>query len=120
MLVQGVSGEQGGMGYFGFSYFTENRSRLNAVQVRNPKTNQCVTPSIASVQNESYKPLGRPLFIYVKGSSFKRRHVQAFIDYIFDNEVKIATRADFIPLTKKQLKRARTSFHLQLAQAKRG
>jgi phosphate transport system substrate-binding protein len=120
VTVQGVSGERGGMGYFGFSYFVENKSRLNAIQIRNPKTNQCVTPSIASVQSESYKPLGRPLFIYVKGSSFQKRHVQAFIDYIFDNEVKIATRADFIPLTKKQLKRARTSFHLQLAAARRG
>jgi phosphate transport system substrate-binding protein len=120
VLVQGVSGEQGGMGYFGYSYFNENRSRLNAVQVRNPKTDQCVTPAVASVHNETYKPLSRPLFIYVKGSSFKRKAVQAFIDYIFDNEVKIAERADFIPLTKKQLKRARTSFHLQLAQAKRG
>jgi phosphate transport system substrate-binding protein len=119
VTVQGVSGERGGMGYFGFSYFVENKDRLNAIQIRNPKTNQCVTPSIASVQSEAYKPLGRPLFIYVKGSSFKQRHVQAFIDYIFDNEVRIATRADFIPLTKKQLKRARTSFHLQLAQAKR-
>jgi phosphate transport system substrate-binding protein len=119
VLVQGVSGERGGMAYFGYSYFTENRSRLNAVQVRNPKTNQCVTPSVASVHTETYKPLSRPLFIYVKGTSFKRKAVQAFIDYIFDNEVRIASRADFIPLTKKQLTRARTSFHLQLAQAKR-
>jgi phosphate transport system substrate-binding protein len=119
VLVQGVSGEQGGMAYFGFSYFNENRSRLNAIQVRNPKTDQCITPSIQTVHNETYKPLARPLFVYVKGASFKRRSVQAFIDYIFDNEVKIAERADFIPLTKKQLKRARTSFHLQLAQAKR-
>jgi phosphate transport system substrate-binding protein len=107
------------MAYFGFSYFNENRSRLNAIQIRNPKTNQCITPSTATVHAETYKPLGRPLFIYVKGTSFKKRHVQAFIDYIFDNEVRIANRADFIPLTKKQLKRARTSFHLQLAQAKR-
>ena len=119
VLVQGVSGEQGGMAYFGFSYFNENRSRLNAIQVRNPKTDQCITPSIQTVHNETYKPLARPLFVYVKGASFKRRSVQAFIDYIFDNEVEIAERADFIPLTKKQLKRARTSFHLQLAQAKR-
>ena len=51
VLVQGVAGERGGMGYFGYSYYTENRSRLNAVQVRNPKTDQCVTPNVASVHN---------------------------------------------------------------------
>ena len=119
VLVQGVSGERGGMGYFGYSYYTENRSRLNAVQIRNPKTDQCVTPGVASVHNNTYKPLSRPLFIYAKGSSFKRREVQAFIDYIFDNEVKIASRARFVSLTKAQLKRARTGFHLALAAANR-
>ena len=72
---------------------------------------------MASVQNNSYKPLGRPLFIYAKGSSFKRKEVQAFLDYIFDNEKRIATRADFVPLTKLQLKRARTNFALAVKAA---
>jgi phosphate transport system substrate-binding protein len=119
VLVQGVSGERGGMGYFGFSYYIENQSRLNAVQVTNPKTNQCVTPSRATVFSNSYKPLSRPLFIYAKGSSFKRREVQAFIDYIFDNEVAIANRSDFISLTPQQLRRARTSFALAVKAANR-
>ena len=120
VLVQGVAGERGGMGYFGYSYYEENKSRLNAVQIRNPKTGQCVTPGIQSVQNGSYKPLARPLFIYAKGSSFKRKEVQAFLDYIFDNEARIATRADFVPLTKAQLKRARTNFALAVKAANKG
>jgi len=119
VLVQGVSGERGGMGYFGYSYYEENKSRLNAVQIRNPKTGQCVTPGIDSVQGGSYKPLARPLFIYAKGSSFTRKEVQAFLDYIFDNERKIAIRADFVPLTKAQLKRARTNFALAVKAANR-
>jgi phosphate transport system substrate-binding protein len=120
VLVQGVSGERGGMGYFGYSYFIENQSRLNAVQVRNPKTDTCVAPNVGTVHNSSYKPLSRPLFVYAKGSSFQRREVQAFIDYIFDNEVRVAQRARFIPLTKAQLKKARTTFHLAVAAAKKG
>jgi len=119
VLVQGVSGERGGLGYFGYSYYVENQSRLNAVQVTNPKTNNCVAPSKATVHNAAYKPLSRPLFIYAKGSSFKRREVQAFIDYIFDNEVAIANRSDFISLTPKQLKRAKTNFVLAVKVANR-
>ena len=119
VTVQGVAGERGAMGYFGYSYYTENRNRLNAVQIRNPKTDQCVGPGVGSVQNNTYKPLGRPLFVYAKGSSFERREVQAFIDYIFDNEVKIATRARFVPLTKVQLKRARTNFALAVKASNR-
>jgi phosphate transport system substrate-binding protein len=119
VLVQGVSGERGGLGYFGFSYFEENQSRLNAVQVRNPKTGQCVSPSIKTAQNNSYKPLARPLFVYAKGSSFTRREVQAFIDFVFDNESAIAKRAKFVPLTKAQLSRARVNFLLALKAAKK-
>ena len=116
-LVTGVSGERGGMAYFGFSYYTENQSRLNAVQITNPKTNNCVAPSKATIFNNTYRPLGRPLFIYAKGSSFKRQEVQAFLDYIFDNEVAIANRSDFISLTPKQLQRARTNFSLAVKAA---
>ena len=119
VLVTGVSGERGGMAYFGFSYYTENRSRLNAIQIANPKTSQCVAPSKATVFNNSYRPLARPLFIYAKGSSFRRTEVQAFLDYIFDNEVAIANRSDFISLTPKQLKRARTNFLLAVKAVKR-
>jgi phosphate transport system substrate-binding protein len=117
VTVQGVSGERGGMGYFGYSYFVENQSKLNAIQVENPKTGQCVAPSKASVFSNTYKPLSRPLFIYAKGSSFKRKEVQAFLDYIFDNEVAIANRSDFISLTPKQLQRAKTNFILAVKAA---
>jgi phosphate transport system substrate-binding protein len=120
VLVQGVAGERGAMGYFGYSYFVENQNRLNAIQVRNPKTDQCVAPNVANVHSNSYKPLSRPLFIYAKGSSFKRREVQAFLDYIFDNEVRIAQRARFVPLTKQQLKRGRTNFALAVVAARKG
>ena len=117
VLVQGVSGEKGGLGYFGFSYFEENQTRLKAVQVRNPKTGQCVAPSIATAQSGAYKPLARPLFIYAKGSSFKRPEVQGFLRYIFDNESAIAKRARFVPLTEQQLRKARITFDLAVKAA---
>ncbi len=120
MLVQGVSGTKGGMGYFGFSYYDENKDKLKALQIENPKTGQCVTPSVATAQNNTYKPLARPLFIYAKGSSFKRKEVQSFFAYIFANEKAIATRADFVPLTAAQLKRARITFDLAVKAANKG
>jgi len=119
VLVQGVSGEKGGLGYFGYSYYEENRSKLNAVSIKNPKTGACVVPSATTAQNGTYKPLARPLFIYAKGSSFKRPEVQAFLKYVFDNEVAIAERARFISLTPAQLKRARITFDLAVKAANR-
>jgi phosphate transport system substrate-binding protein len=120
VLVQGVAGEEGGLGYFGFSYYEENQDKLKVLQVQNPKTGNCVTPSIATAQNNTYKPLARPLFVYAKGNSFKRKEVQAFIDYIFDHEKQIATRARFVPLTKAQLKRAQENFYAAIKQANKG
>jgi phosphate transport system substrate-binding protein len=120
VLVQGVSGERGGLGYFGFSYYEENKDRLRAVQVRNPKSGRCVSPGIKTVQNTSYKPLGRPLFVYAKGSSFARREVQAFVDYVLDHEARIAKRARFVPLTKKQLRTQRTRLHNAIARSDQG
>jgi phosphate transport system substrate-binding protein len=119
VLVQGVAGTKGGLGYFGFSYYEENQSRLRALQVQNPKTGQCVTPSVATAQSNAYKPLSRPLFVYAKGSSFRRPEVQAFLAYIFANEKAIATRARFVPLTAAQLRRARINFDLAVKAARR-
>jgi phosphate transport system substrate-binding protein len=120
VLVQGVSGTKGGMGYFGFSYYDENKDKLKALQVENPKTGQCVTPSVATAQNNTYKPLARPLFVYAKGPAFKRKEVQTFFAFIFANEKAIATRADFVPLTKAQLKRAKINFDLAVKAANKG
>ena len=119
VLVQGVAGEKGGLGYFGFSYYEENQDKLRAVQIKNPKTGNCVAPSAAAAQNGTYKPLARPLFVYAKGTSFKRPEVQAFLRYIFDNEVAIAKRARFVSLTPAQLKKARITFDLAVKAANR-
>jgi phosphate transport system substrate-binding protein len=120
VLVQGVAGTKGGMGYFGFSYFEENQDKLKALQIENPKTGKCVTPSVKTAQDASYKPLARPLFIYAKASSFKRPEVQAFFQFILATEKAIAERADFVPLTDAQLKRAKVNFRLALQAAARG
>ena len=119
VLVQGVAGEKGGLGYFGFSYYEENQDKLRAVQIKNPKTGNCVAPSAAAAQNGTYKPLARPLFVYAKGTSFKRPEVQAFLRYTFDNEVAIAKRARFVSLTPAQLKKARITFDLAVKAANR-
>src|SRR6266508_2770183 len=94
--------------YFGLSYYVENKSKLNLVRVNAGRG--CVAPSIKTVQSKRYKPLSRPLFIYVKRTSFKRPEVYAFIGYILKNERAIATKARFVSLTNAQLELARDKF----------
>ena len=110
IVVQGVAGERGALGYFGYSYYEENKSRLKVVAVDGGKGQGCVTPSIATVQQNKYRPLSRPLFIYAKRTSFQRPVVAAFIGYIFNNEKAIAKSSGFIALTDRQLKKARYQY----------
>jgi phosphate transport system substrate-binding protein len=110
VVVQGVSGERGALGYFGFSYYEENKSRLKVLAIDAGKGQGCVTPSVATVQQNRYRPLSRPLFIYAKRSSFKRPVVAAYFGYIFNNEQAIAKKSGFIALTDRQLKKARYQY----------
>lgn len=80
VLVQGVASERGGIGYFGFSYYANNRERLKAVAVVND-AGEAVLPSKGSINDGSYNPLSRPLFVYVRTSSLDRAEVAAFVDF---------------------------------------
>ena len=107
VTVQGVSGERGGLGYFGFSYFEENQDRLKALEVDGGRG--CVAPSVATAQDGTYAPLSRPLFVYVERSSFDEdESVRDFVRYMLDNEQTIAEEARFVPLTDAQLAEQRS------------
>ena len=117
VVVTGVQGERGALGYFGFSYYEENKDKLKVVAIDSGKGGGCVTPSIATVQANKYRPLSRPLFIYAKRDSFKRPVVAGYLGYVFNNENAIAKGAGFIALTDRQLKKARYQYRSALKQA---
>jgi phosphate transport system substrate-binding protein len=111
--VTGVSGERGGLGYFGFSYFEENQDTLKALEIDGGEG--CVAPSVESAQDGTYAPLSRPLFVYVKQASLQRPEVAAFIEYMLENETEIAEASQFVPLTTEQLDKARSDLEAATA-----
>jgi phosphate transport system substrate-binding protein len=107
VTVQGVAGDRGALGYFGFSYFEENQDRLKALEVDGGSG--CVAPSSETAQEGTYTPLSRPLFVYVKRSSFdENEDVRNFITFMFDNNTSIAEGAQFVPLSAEQLAEEQT------------
>ncbi|HZN76925.1 MAG TPA: PstS family phosphate ABC transporter substrate-binding protein [Micromonosporaceae bacterium] len=100
VLVQGVSSTKGGLGYFGFSYFEENQSNLKAVEVDSGAG--CVAPSLDSAQSGNYKPLARPLFIYVKQASMTKPQVKGFVEFYVTKIDEIVKEAAFVPLNATQ------------------
>jgi phosphate transport system substrate-binding protein len=117
VLVNGVAGDRGGLAYFGYSYYVENRNRLKALGV--DAGQGCRTPSVDRIQNRAYRPLSRPLFIYVKRDSFRKPVVAAFMRYIILNETKIAQAAKMVPLTPKQLAKAKRQYNTAIANRNR-
>jgi phosphate transport system substrate-binding protein len=105
VIVQAISGNRGGLGYFGLSYLEENEGRVKGVAIRN-EAGDCVEPSVDTVQDGSYSPLGRPLYIYAKRASFTRPEVQAFVRFMLDANEQLARQALYVPLTDDQRDRA--------------
>jgi phosphate transport system substrate-binding protein len=101
VIVRGVAGDPGALGYFGFTYFEENQDTLKAVSI--DSGGGCVAPSAETAQSGEYKPLSRPLFTYCKTASLERDGVRDFLSFWLDNSEEIADAARFVPMTDDQL-----------------
>ena len=113
-LVTGVTGDEGGLGYFGYSYAEQNADNLNLVKV--DAGDGCIAPSKETIQDGSYKPLSRPLFMYPSAKSLARPEVKAFMDFVLANYTEIADTAKIVPMTDAQAGEAKTA----LTQAEAG
>ena len=101
VTIQGVSGADGGVGYLGLSYVEQNEGKVKAVEIDGG--DGCVGPSSETVQDASYKPLSRPLFVYPSANALQRPEVQAFVEFYLENAQPIADQALFVGLTEAQL-----------------
>jgi len=108
VLVQGVSGDQAGLGYFGFSYYEQNQDALNLVSVDDGSG--CVAPSSETIQDGSYTPLSRPLFMYPSAEAMSRPEVAGFMQYVVDNFDSIAEAALIVPMDDSQASKAQSAF----------
>jgi phosphate transport system substrate-binding protein len=100
VLVQGVSGDSDGLGYFGFSYYEQNQDTLNLVSVDGG--DGCVAPSAETIQDGTYSPLSRPLFMYPSTEALRRPEVAAFVQFVADNYDSIAEAALIVPMDEAQ------------------
>jgi phosphate transport system substrate-binding protein len=101
VVVEGVANTEGGLGYFGFTYYEENADKLKALQIDSGAG--CVAPSVETAQDGSYTPLSRPLFVYVSNAAYAEKpQVAGYVDYYVENLEEIAVEAEFIPLNGDQ------------------
>jgi phosphate transport system substrate-binding protein len=104
VLVQGVAGDKGALGYFGYAYYAENKAKLKAVPIVNPKTGKAVEPSKEAVEDAVYVPLARPIFIYVNSNSIKRPEVRKFVEFYLSDGPDKVEQVKYVALPTKAYK----------------
>lgn len=95
-LVIGVERDRNALGYFGMSYYLAEQDRLSAVSVNG------VAPTPENVENGTYTPLSRPLFIYVNKSELERPEVRSFVEFYLENADELATEVGYVPLPAEE------------------
>jgi phosphate transport system substrate-binding protein len=96
VLVQGVEGDRNALGYFGFAYYVSNQNRLKAVAVDGGSG--CVTPTPETIKSGQYKPLSRPLFVYINKKALARPDMQAFLKFFNENAAQLVPQVGYVPL----------------------
>lgn len=110
VLVQGVSRDAGALGYFGMAYYTENKDKLKAVPITMAEGKPGVLPSFETVENGSYQPLSRPIFIYVNAKSAEKPEVKEFVEFYLKNAAKLTKEVKYVPLPAKAYTLAQQHF----------
>jgi phosphate transport system substrate-binding protein len=113
VIVQGVSGDEYALGYFGYAYYEENRERLKLVAIDDGvETNGKgpILPSPETVRDGTYHPLARPIFIYPKISALERQEVSDFISYYLGDGVPLVREVGYVALTDEEYGLVRERF----------
>ncbi len=97
MLVIGVNGDRGALGYFGYAYYVENKDMINTVDIDGGEG--CVAPTSETIESGTYMPLARPLLIYVNKASLKKPEVTAFVEYYMVNAGQLVEEVGYVKLT---------------------
>ena len=106
VLVTGVAGDANAIGYFGYAYFVENQDKLKAVEVDGGAG--CIAPTEATINDNTYAPLSRPLFIYPDvGKAKERPELKGFVDFYFENGTALAAEVGYVQLPDDLLQKPR-------------
>jgi phosphate transport system substrate-binding protein len=108
VLVQGISHDKNALGYFGFAYYAENPTKLKAVAVDGGKGP--ILPSAQTVENGTYNPLGRPIFIYISKKSAAKPEIKEFVEYYLKNSAPLIKQVKYVPLPASAYQTALSHF----------
>ena len=113
VLVTGVEADEYALAYFGLAYYIENQGKLKLLGIDGG--DGCVEPSLETVRSGEYKPLGRPIFIYVRQASLERPEVAAFVRFYLENAGQLSQEVGYVPLRDEEAEENLRKFEQALA-----
>jgi phosphate transport system substrate-binding protein len=109
VLVQGIANDTNALGFFGFAYYVENQDKLKAVPIDGGKGP--VSPSPKTVEDGTYQPLSRPIFIYVNKKSAEKPEVKEFVEFYLKNAPTLVKQVKYVSLPAKAYSLGLEHFH---------
>jgi phosphate transport system substrate-binding protein len=119
VLVQGIASDTAALGYFGLAYYEQNMDTLKIVPIDDQKDDNgkgAITPSLQTVRDGTYRPLSRPLFIYVKTKSLDKSEVRSFVDFYLKHAPALSKEVGYIPLPEEKYKKSQETLKAAITQ----
>lgn len=121
VLVQGIASDAAALGYFGLAYYEQNMDLLKIVPINDGDDSNgqgAITPSLETVKDGTYRPLSRPLFIYVNTKSLAKAEVRNFVDFYIKHAPALSKEVGYIPLTEELYKKSQEQVQAAIQTAK--
>jgi phosphate transport system substrate-binding protein len=113
VIVQGVAGDTNALGYFGYAYYEQNQDKLKLVAIDDKDESNgagAIAPSPETVSNGTYRPLSRPVFVYIKTKALDRPEVTRFVQFYLDKGQALVREVGYVPMTSRELELVRGRF----------
>ena len=110
VLVTGVAGTPSAIAFFGFVYYENNKDKVRAVPIANGASAKPVTPTLETINNGTYAPLSRKIYIYVSRAAADREEVSKFVDFYIENAPTMVSNVGYVPLPDAVYSQAKSRF----------
>ncbi|WP_243386317.1 PstS family phosphate ABC transporter substrate-binding protein [Bacillus kexueae] len=102
VLVKGVQTDKNAIGFFGYAYYLENKDALKVVPIVN-SNGEALEPTNETIENGTYEPLSRPLYVYVNNASVKdKEQVYEYVKFMLENGGDLAEEVGYVRLPQEQ------------------
>jgi phosphate transport system substrate-binding protein len=87
VIVRGVRGNRFALGFGGAGFYYENEDDLKLVAIDDGEGGEgCVRPTRETIEDETYQPLTRPMYVYLRTDQLAREEFREYARFFFEED----------------------------------